>query len=208
MRLLWFRKGLRKNLRPLLTLSAALLLFAGCSDFFVDSNAVVSIALSPVNPTIQPSKTQQFTATAKLGDGTTQDVTSQSTWTSSSPSVATIDNSGLATAVATGNTTITASNGGVTASTTLTVSNQVISSIAVLPVNATLTVRQTQQFVATATLSDNTTSNVTTSVNWSSSNPAIATVTNTGLVTAISAGNATITATSGTVTGNTTVTVF
>jgi uncharacterized protein YjdB len=203
-------KHLRSTIPQACTVLALFLLLipVGCGDFFVAPGAIVSITISPNNPTIQPGKTQQFTANAILGDSTSKDVTSQTTWTSSNPSVATIDNSGLATAVAVGTTTITATSGGITATTTLTVSNQVITSIAVTPATATLIIGQTQQLTATATLSDNTTSNVTNSVTWSSSNPAVATVTNTGLATAISTGTATITASAGTVTGTSTITVF
>ncbi len=64
---------------------------------------------------------QQFTATGTYSDGSTQNVTSQAAWTSSNPSVATINTNGLANAVAAGATTVTASLAGVTGSTLLTV---------------------------------------------------------------------------------------
>jgi uncharacterized protein YjdB len=200
----------RRHRWPVLALSLlalSLVVFAGCGDFFISGNAIASIALSPNNPTIQPAATQQFTATATLGDGTTSDVTSQATWSSSSTNVATINNSGLATAAATGTTTITAASGGVTGTTTLTVSTQTVSSITIAPANPTLFTGQVQQMKATATLSDGTTRDVTTTVTWTSSNANVVSVTNTGLVTAITSGTATITATAGTVTVSTNVTV-
>ena len=49
-----------------------------------------SIAVTPANPSIGTGVTQQFTATGSYSDGSTQNMTSQATWTSSSPSVATI----------------------------------------------------------------------------------------------------------------------
>jgi hypothetical protein len=184
------------------------ILLAGCGDFFVSSDTLVSITVTPQNPTVQPAKTQQFTATGTLGDGTTKDVSSQATWTSSNTNIATISNTGLASTVAVGNTTISAAMNDVTGSTTLTVSNQVISSIAITPANPTIAVGGTQQFVAIATLSDGTTSNVSSSVTWTSSNPAVATITNTGLASALTAGSTTITATSGSVTATTNLTTF
>lgn len=53
---------------------------------------------------------------------------------------------------------------------------------------------ETSQLTATANLSDNTSQNVTNSATWSSSNQLIASVSSTGLVTAVSFGQATITA--------------
>src|SRR6266404_5735526 len=112
-----------KQLLSTFTLIA--LLLAGCGDFFVSSGTLVSITVNPQNPTVQPGKTQQFTASGVLGDSTTQDVSSQVTWTSSNTNVATIDSTGLATAVALGTSSISAAKNGVTGSRTLTVSNQV-----------------------------------------------------------------------------------
>jgi hypothetical protein len=54
---------------------------------------------------------------------------------------------------------------------------------------------QTSQLTATANLSDSTSQDVTSTATWSSSNQAVATVSSTGLVTAVSFGTATISAT-------------
>ena len=80
-------------------------------------------------------------------------------------------------------------------------------SIAVTPSNPSGHVGATQQFTATGTYSDGTSHNVTTSVNWSSSNTSVATINGSGFGTAISVGTATFTATLGSISGNTTVTM-
>ena len=80
-----------------------------------------SIVLTPATPTISAGTTQSFTATGTYSNGSTQNLTSQVAWTSSSTSVATINGTGLATAVNAGSTTISARLGTVTGSTTLTV---------------------------------------------------------------------------------------
>src|SRR5437588_69969 len=112
-------------LKVAISLAALLALGAVLScDFFVDANAIASIAVSPANATIAlnassgAKNTQQFTATATLGNQTQQDVTGASTWASSSPNVATISNTGLATASSTntGVANITASFQGATSS--------------------------------------------------------------------------------------------
>ena len=64
---------------------------------------------------------QQFVASAVYSDGSSQDLVSGVTWTSSLPSAATIDANGGATTLAAGTTTITATVGSLTDSTTLTV---------------------------------------------------------------------------------------
>jgi uncharacterized protein YjdB len=83
--------------------------------------ALVSIAITPANPSIKVGATQQFTATGTYSDSSTQDITVSVAWTSSKPAVATISAVGLATAVAKGKTTIKAKLGGITSTTTLTV---------------------------------------------------------------------------------------
>jgi hypothetical protein len=65
----------------------------------------------------------------------------------------------------------------------------------------------TAQFTATATLSNGTTQSVTSQAGWQSSNTAVATVSNAGLVTAVSGGSADITATYQNVTGRLSTTI-
>ena len=83
-------------------------------------------------------------------------------------------------------------------------------SITVTPANPTLSVGSTQQFVATGTFSDSSTQTLQ-SVTWSSSNQAAATITNDasdhGVALALAAGQSTITATAGSVSGSTDLTV-
>ena len=83
--------------------------------------ALWSIAMTPATPTISTGTTQLFTATGTYSNGFTQNLTNQVAWTSSSTSVATINSTGLATAVNPGSTTISATLGTVVGSTNLTV---------------------------------------------------------------------------------------
>lgn len=91
-----------------------------------------------------------------------------------------------------------------------------VDSIAVSPTSQSLTVGQTVQFTATGTTGHgsghpSTTSDVTDTSTWTSSAPAVASVSSTGLATALTAGTATITASmngyTGTITASATVTV-
>ena len=83
--------------------------------------ALTSIAVTPANPAILVGGSQPFTATGTYSDSSTQNITSQAAWKSSSTGVATINASGLATAVSAGTTSISAALAGVTNSTLLTV---------------------------------------------------------------------------------------
>ena len=80
-----------------------------------------------------------------------------------------------------------------------------LQSVAVTPASPTLVYGSPQQFTATGTYSDGSQGSVT--VTWSSDNTGVATVSASGMVTAMAQGTADIIATSGTVHGQTTVTV-
>jgi hypothetical protein len=82
---------------------------------------LVSIAVTPTNPNCVTKATLQFTATGTYSDGSTPNLTSQVTWNSSRPAGATINVSGLATAVAVGTSTISATYGSVSGNSLLTV---------------------------------------------------------------------------------------
>ncbi len=82
---------------------------------------VSAITVTPADPTITVGQTQQFTATATFSDNTQGNITSQVMWTSSDAAVATINATGLATAVAQGTSTIEAAYGAVNNSTVLSV---------------------------------------------------------------------------------------
>jgi uncharacterized protein YjdB len=185
----------------------------GSTVLTVTAATLTSIAVTPVNPAIAIAATQQFAATGTYSDSSTQVITNSVTWSSSKPSVATISAAGLATGVAGGSSTIQAASGSVSGSTTLTVnaSAPTLSSIAVTPANPSIQDGTTQQFTATGTYSDNSTKNITTTVNWTSSSTSIATISNTagstGLATSLASGSTTIQAALGGVNGSTLLTV-
>ena len=83
--------------------------------------ALVSIAITPANPSLAVGTTLQLKATGKYTDGSTQDLTKISEWTSSNNGVVTVNASGLATAVSVGVATVQASVGAIVGSTTVTV---------------------------------------------------------------------------------------
>jgi hypothetical protein len=157
-----------------------------------------------------PRTSQQFVAVGHFNNGSTQTLTNVS-WSLSSPRVAKIKVDGVVRAKHNGSVTITAKLGSLSGSTTLTVSNSNLVSIAVTPANASLPAGSTQQFTATGTFDDNHTQDLTAAVHWSSSSGAVATVSNTlknrGLATAVATGTTTVAASSGGISGSTTLVV-
>ncbi len=181
---------------------------SGSTVLTVTPATLSAITVAPANPAIAPGTTQSFTATGLFSDGSTQDLTTSVSWSSSIPSVATINTSGLATGLAPGQTTITASSGSISSnSAVLTVTTAVLISIAVNPVNPSVLVGSTQQFTATGTFSDNSTQDLTSSATWNSSNPNAASISSTGLASGLAVGSTTISATALSVSGSTTLTV-
>ena len=188
-------------------------LLAGCSSGSSNSApTLTSIAVTPAMPSVAAGLPEAFTATGTYSNNTTQDLTATATWGSSNTAVATIAAGGAANTLIAGTTTISASVSGSTAvmgSTTLTVTAPVLDSIAVTPANSTVPVGTLNQFTATGTYSNNSTQDLTATATWTSSNTAAVTIASTGIATALAdtAVPVTITATSGTVSGSTGVSV-
>ena len=178
---------------------------------------LLSIAITPASQTLTTiGQTTQFIAIGTYSaPPTTQDITAQVTWQSSTTGVATIGlRTGLATAVGSGTTTITAtgtsaSGANIVGTATLTETAAVsavrdLVSVSVIPTSQTLTsLSQTAQFTAVGTYSAPPSPAVITSgVTWSSSVPQVATInSSTGLATATGPGTTAITATATTNSG-------
>lgn len=200
----------RKVLSRVLLLFAIALPIAGCTSSQVDS-----LTVSPAAITMAIGTTAQLTATGVYGHGnhpsTTQDLTDQVAWTTTSNDVATVTSTGLVTATGPGVIQITASingfTGTLTAGSTITVpagsggtgSGGAVVSLAIIPASQSVAVpTQTAQFLAIGTTTSGATTNLTDVVAWSSSSQQIATISTVsptnGLATATGQGTSTITA--------------
>lgn len=157
---------------------------------------LTSIALTPNPGSVGIGAKQQFTATGTYNNGTTGNVTSTATWKSANTAVATISPAGLATGVAAGSTTVTASLNGLSATVPLTVTTAAatVTSIAISPSPVSFAMNATQQFTATATYANGSTANVTSTAAWTAANTSVVTVTAAGLGTAEASGTTTVTA--------------
>ena len=182
--------------------------FAGCgsSTSSTAPRTLASLAITPANISVTVGNTQQLTATGTYSDHTTGKLTSSVTWASSDTSVMTVNSAGLATGVAPGTAMITANSGSINTHTNLTASPALVS-IAVTPAAQSVLVNATQQFTATGTYADSSYADISSTVTWSSSDTALATVNAAGLATGVAAGNITVQAALGSIHGSTTLTV-
>ena len=188
------------------SITATLNSVSGSTTVTVTAPSITAISVSPDGLTLPLNVTQQFVATASYSDGSSQDLVSGVTWSSSATSVATIDTNGLASLLTAGTVTITAKVGSLTDTATITVVGAHLTSIAISPAAPTMAAGTEQQFTATGSFDDGSTQILPT-VQWTSTSPNILAVSSDGLGTAVAAGNSTLSATSGSVTGTTSVTV-
>lgn len=169
---------------------------SGSANVTVTALPVVSVSVTPPTGSVAVGLTLQLTAVAMDATGAPL-VGRTVTWSTSSASLATVSLSGLVTGVAPGGpVTITATSEGKTGSATVTVTPPLVATVAITPASPVIAVGGTAQLVATtrdatgAVLAGRV-------VAWTSSNTATATVSQSGVVTAVAAGApAIITATS------------
>ena len=98
----------------------------GMHNGVAPEKTLASISISPATVPLTVGGSQQLTATAAYSDGSTANISSSATWTSSNSTIAAADSSGLLTAAAAGSATITASSGNQSATSTVGVGANVV----------------------------------------------------------------------------------
>ena len=153
-----------------------------------DPYAVSSVSLDKTELTTTPGETIQLTATVLPETAYDKSIV----WSSDNESIATVDQTGLVCTIAPGTAVITATttDGFLTASCKVTV-KQYVSSISLDKLSFEMYVGDPPVVLTATILPDNATDK---SLNWTSSNPSVATVDEDGRVAAITKGIATITA--------------
>lgn len=170
--------------------------------------ALTAIVVTPATTVVGINGNVQFTATGVFTDNTTQDLTLQVSWNSSVASFAFISDTGVATGVSDGVTTITASYGAVSGSATLTVTTASLVSIIITPANPIVPPHSKLQMTAIGVFSDNSQEKLT-GVSWHTTSARYAIVSGTGLLRTKKSTNqpVSIYASLNGITGQTTVTV-
>jgi uncharacterized protein YjdB len=181
----------------------------GTCALTVSPLTLLSITISPANPSVAMGSTLAFTATGTYAGGGTRDITGSVLWATGDATIASISNAtgtnGVATPIAVGTTTVTATLSGVTGTTNITVTTAKVTGITVSPNPLNLQTTQRGNVTAKATYSDGTSLDVTTSCTWTTADTTIATVSNAsgaqGQVVAVAAGSTNVTCTFGGATG-------
>ena len=178
---------------------------SGIAAITVQKTPVASVIVRPNHIDAGPGTTTQLTAIAY--DAGQNALTDRAIiWSSSNTGVATVDVNGMVTATGPGTASITATAEGKNDVATITVTQAPVASVSITPSPLSMSVGQTTTLTAILKdAADNLLSGRP--VEWSSSNTGVASISASGVVTAVAAGTTTITATSEGKSGSSTVTV-
>ncbi|MGB0895458.1 MAG: beta strand repeat-containing protein [Parashewanella sp.] len=196
-----------------ITIFIGILILSGCpTDRHSGRDAIRSIQVAPIvetgngssNIQIPKGLTQKYQAIATYFDNSTRDITNTVQWTSTDKTKATVTAAGIATGIAEGVVTISASQEGVTSNgSELTITTEVLQKIQITPATRSTAKGNPQQYTAIGTYSDETTRNISDSVTWNSSDISKVTVNNTGLASTLAAGQSTLQAVKNDIKSNT-----
>jgi uncharacterized protein YjdB len=166
---------------------------SGSASVVVTLVPVASVVLAPPAATVIAGQTTTLVPTIRDANGA--QVTRPISWATNNSAVATVSSTGVVTAVAPGDATITATSEGKSGNATVTVVPVPVGTVTVTPATKSLVAGSTTT-LAVVVKDANGTTVTNRVVTWSTSDPLVATVSPTGVVTAVAPGAATITATS------------
>ena len=179
---------------------------SAATSISVSSVPVANVVVTPSADTLVVAQTTQLSAQVRDASGAS--LTGRVViWTTSAAGTATVTSQGLVTGIAPGTATITATSEGKSGSATVRVNPRPVSAVIVSPGQVTIFAGQTTTLTTLVT-DDRGMVLTGRPINYTSNNTQVATVSQTGVVTGISAGTATVTATSEGNTGTATVTVL
>lgn len=179
----------------------------GRASVVVASAQLRGISIAPAVTSVPVGVSQPLVATGSYSDGSSAVLGSSVTWASSNATVAAVDGAGLLTSLKVGSTTITASAGGVSGSTDVTVNGAQVQSLRIGPSESIVAVGTTRRLLATGVYSDGSTWPINSGLSWSSANPAVATLNEYGVVSGVAPGVTEATALLGSASGRASVIV-
>lgn len=187
----------------------------GSASLVIADADLVAITLTSSSATIAQGTTQQFVATGVYSDGSSQDLSSNVTWSSSDSTVAAVSNAdgsrGLLSGITRGVVTVAAAFGQISGSMAFAISDATLNAITITPARMTLAAGTTGELVATGQYSDGTTQDLTAAVSWSAEDQAVAQISSAagsaGLVTGLNKGTTAVSATLAGVTATATLAI-
>jgi hypothetical protein len=147
----------------------------GSAPLTVSSATLQSITVTPGAAGLTVDSNLALQAVGNFSDGTTQHVETVAIWSSSAPSVAAVNSNGTVTGQSSGTAVVTCVLGGVT-STPANLTVEAFTAITITPASGTVAEGTSIALKATGTLTNGTTQDLTNSVQWTSSNPSVATM--------------------------------
>ncbi|HAS6346005.1 TPA: hypothetical protein I7243_22350 [Vibrio vulnificus] len=159
----------------------------------VTNAKVVTITVTPESSNIPLGDTQQFTAVARLSDGSTVNITNAATWTTESESILRSLENGLMRGIEVGVTEVFAEYEGIrSVPVQVSVSNSIVVNLEITPKYTSVALGNKNSYQAVATFSDGTSKEVTSNVVWQSSNNTVASLSSNGIASTLSLGTANI----------------
>jgi hypothetical protein len=192
---------LKSNALGAATVSAVEGQIASSASVTISDAALATIAISADSAVLAVGRKAQLRAQGTFTDGTSREITSTVTWSSSSPNVVAISPAGVAQAKAVGTSSVSAALGPVSSARALTATAAVLNTITVSSPQSLLPLGTTTQLFATGTYSDGTAQDLTASVRWSSSSPNVVTISSAGVAQAKAVGTSSVSAMLGPVSG-------
>jgi len=168
---------------------------------------LTTIELRSDSSAIAKGTSSQLSATGIYTDASTEDLTSQVTWSVSDSAILTVDTNGQVSGQTSGSVVITASSASIENTINLSVSPATLTSLTLSPLNITIASGTSNQLTASGRFSDGSIQDLTSQSTWQSSNQAVASVSSAGVLEGLTQGSSTITSTNGTTTGIVVVTI-
>jgi len=169
---------------------------------------LLSISVNPSTGAIPLGGMLQLSAVGTFSDKSAKDISNSVVWASSAPTVAAVTPSGQVNGEAQGGATVTAAQGSVSGSASISILPAMLVSLTVSADNPSIPLGESTQVRAQGTFTDNSSSDVTTLVTWSSSSPGVVSINSAGVAQAKAPGNANMIATLNQITGFKTVTAI
>ena len=174
----------------------------GAGALSITPAGLVSIAVSSDASTLPIGIQTQMRAQGTFTDSSSQDVTNSVIWSSSAPGVIAVNAGGVARAKSLGVANLTATAGTIAGAKALVATSATLEKIDVSSDRYSIPIGQQTQMRAQGTFSDNSSQDISTSVTWSSSAPAVIAVTSSGVAQAKTIGTSSVMAVLGSIAGS------
>jgi uncharacterized protein YjdB len=167
------------------TITASAGSISSTASLIVTVAALKSLQVNSTRSTIEVGQRQPFTATGKLANGMSEDLTAGVVWSSENTAVAIVNDAGFVTALTPGTVNITVSAGEIRGAAKLTVPAPTLTDIEITSPALSVAAGRTVSFTATGSFSNDTTRIITKIINWNSSDASVVTISKDGLANAV-----------------------